>query len=152
MSLSSKTISDRLQSHLLASGLFEKVNGAEPKSPPAGSLTAAVWVDRIAPVPTDSPLNATTALLVAMIRLYSPMLQEPQDAIDPALVAATDTIIGDLSADYTLDGTIRNVDLLGQSGTSLGAQAGYVSIQQTMYRVIDITVPCLVSDAWSQTA
>ncbi len=152
MSLNTAAVFNKIQSHLLATGLFLRVNTHEPKSAPKEGLTAALWADRIIPAPEGSGLQATTAVTVYMIRIYSNMLAQPQDAIDPAVVTATDVVMTDLSGDFELGGNARNIDLLGQTGITLSAQAGYVTIDNTMFRVIDITVPCIINDAWTQTA
>ena len=150
MGLANKTIMDRLTSKAKATGLFRAVNGHEPKNAPEKGLSAAVWSDSIAPSLT-SGLNSTSAVVTWMIRLYTPMITEPQDMIDPTLIAAADQIMGDITGDFDLGGTVRQVDLLGSHGTPFGAQAGYVEIDGTMYRIIDITVPCVINDAWTQT-
>jgi hypothetical protein len=86
------------------------------------------------------------------VRLYTSMLAEPQDYIDPNLVKALDALMNAYSGDFTLDGLIRNVDLLGQTGTPLQAEAGYINIDGKMMRVVTITLPMIINDAWEQTA
>jgi len=152
VSLNTAAVFNALQSHLLATGLFKKVNTSEPKSAPKEDITAALWMDRAEPFAPASGLQATSAVVTYMIRIYSNMLTEPQDAIDPAVLTATDTVMTALSADFQLGSNARNIDLLGNSGTSLSAQAGYVNIDQTIFRVMDITVPVIINDAWTQTA
>lgn len=150
MALANKAIVAQLTSKCSATGLFREVNGHEPKNAPEHGLTAAVWVDSFEPFAAASGLASTTAILTFMIRLYTDMLQEPQDLIDPTLTAAADQLITDISADYTLGGNVRNVDLLGETGRFLGAQAGYVNVAGVHFRIIDISVPCIVNDAWPQ--
>jgi hypothetical protein len=56
------------------------------------------------------------------------------------------------SGDFALgfaDG-IRQIDLLGASGQSLSSQSGYVEIDKKMYRVVDITIPVIINDMFSQ--
>jgi hypothetical protein len=149
MGLANKSVIDQLTSKARSTGLFRAVNGHEPKGSPEKGLTCAVWADAIAPSPT-SGLNSTSAVVTFMIRLYTPMISEPQDMIDPTLVAAADKIMGDITADFTLGGTVRQVDLLGSHGAPFGAQAGYVEIGGTVFRIIDITTPCVINDAWPQ--
>jgi len=55
------------------------------------------------------------------------------------------------AADFELGGNARNIDLLGQTGVQLSAQAGYVEIDNRLFRVMDITIPVIVNDAWAQT-
>lgn len=152
MALGYSVIVDQVASHALATGLFESVNGHEPKSAPSNGLSCAIWVDRIEPVAGASGLAATSGLVTLMVRLYSSMLAEPQDAIDPAMTDAADTLLSAFSSDFELGGAVRNVDLLGASGTALHARAGYLSQDGRLYRVFDITLPLIISDLWEQVA
>jgi hypothetical protein len=150
MSLDATGIFDALISHAEATGLFETVNGHEPKSSPGKGLSAAVWVARIEPARASSGLSATSALVTCTVRIFSDMLAEPQDGIDPAVVEATDALMNAYSGAFTLGGLIRNVDLLGQTRNPLFAQSGYITVSGRMFRIMDITVPMIVSDVWEQ--
>ena len=150
MSLDATGIFNALISHAEATGLFESVNGHEPKSSPGKGITAAVWVARIDPVRAGSGLAATSVVVTCTVRIFSDMLQEPQDGIDPAVIAATDALMNAYSGDFTLGGLIRNVDLLGQTRTPLFAQSGYLNVSGRMFRIMDISVPMIVSDVWEQ--
>jgi len=145
------TILDAVQSHALASGWFTSVNGEEPKSPPDTSgLTAAVWVQDIGPARGGSGLVSTSVRLALTVRLYAGLWTEPGDAIDPNLTAALDVLLRSYSGDFTLGGTVREVDLLGQFGDPLSAKAGYMVQSGTEYRVMDIVLPLIVDDLWDQ--
>jgi hypothetical protein len=154
MSISIDSILDGIISHALASGWFERVNvrTGEPKNAPGSGLTVAVWSQNIDPVPRLSGLNSTTARVELTERIYSNMLQEPPDMIDPNVIKATDVLMTAYSGDFTLGGTVMEVDLLGAYGTPLRGQSGYVTIGSTMYRCMDITLPLIVSDLWTQAA
>ncbi len=143
-------ILDEVISTVQRTGYFSKVNGHEPKRKPKGGLTAAVWAQAIDPIPLASGLAATSARVVFNIRVYSSMLKEPQDAIDPAMLRAVSNIMRLFHDDFDFEGMIRNVDLLGQFGIALAGQAGYLEIDNTMYRVMDIAVPCIVNNVWAQ--
>ena len=145
-------IFDQVQSKCLATGLFDQVNMYEPKSPPGTGLTCAVWVQKIGPVPESSGLSMTAGRLEFMIRLYTSMLSEPQDAIDPDLFGATLTLLGIFSGDFELSGAVRNVDLLGSTGTALTGAAGYLNTGGKLMRIIDITLPLIINDLWIQVA
>lgn len=151
MSLDATGLFDKVVSHALASGLFERVNSHEPKSSPGHGLTAAVWVQTIEPL-RRSGLAATSARVTLFVRIYSSMLAEPQDAIDPAILSAASVLFEAYSGDFDLGATTRNVDLLGSSGVGLSAQAGYVPIDNKVYRAMTITLPVLVNDVWEQVA
>lgn len=144
-------ILDKIVSHAMASGLFERVNQHEPKSAPGNGLSCAVWVDSIAPV-RSSGLSATSGRLAIQVRIYTSMLAEPPDAIDPALTSAVDVLMTAYSADFELGGTVRCVDLLGMAGEPLSAKAGYLSQDKKLFRVMTILVPLIVNDLWNQVA
>jgi len=150
VSIDTQGIIDAVVSHAAASGRLERVNGHEPKNAPGNGVTAAVWVQRLAPVALASGLAATSALLVANVRLYAPLLQEPLDAIDPNLVGAVDALMAAYSGDFTLGGLVRNIDLLGSHGTPLSAEAGYLEQDRKMFRVMTLAVPLVINDAWTQ--
>jgi len=151
MALDTKPIIDAVVSHALTSGHFERVNAHEPTSAPGTGLSAAVWVDATEPARGTSGLRATTARLTLNVRLYTSMLAEPADAIDPRLMAAHDALMTAYSADFTLGDLVRCVDLLGQSGVPLSSRAGYLQQDSRLLRVITIVLPVLVNDVWEQT-
>lgn len=152
-----QAITDALMSHAQLTGRFDRVNGAEPKSPPGTNLTCSIWVQALRPYAIESGLAATSAYLVMSMRLYLPMISsggvEQEDQIDPLLLAATNELMVSLSGEFTLAGLIRNIDLLGAGGSELGAEAGYVQIGGSggvTHRIMTITVPMIINDAWTQ--
>lgn len=151
MSLNTEAILDKVTSHAMALGLFEKVNTHEPKNAPGNGLTAAIWVQTIGPV-RSSGLAKTSALVVYTVRLYANMLADPQDAIDPKLVSAVDVLFTAYAGDLDLGDTVRNVDLLGANGVTLNAQAGYLNADGKNFRIMDITLPLIINDAWDQVS
>jgi hypothetical protein len=152
MALNPAPILDSVVSHAMTLGLFERVNQHEPKNAPGNGLTCAVWVQYLGPVRGGSGLAVTSGRLELQVRLFSHMMQEPQDAIDPALLDACAQLMGAYSGDFDLGGSVRAVDLLGQAGAPLEARAGYIEQDRKLFRVLDITVPILVNDVWGQSA
>jgi hypothetical protein len=153
MTIDVQGITDALVSHAQSLGKFDLVQTFEPKSSPGTGLTCAIWMQSLRPHAQSSGLAATSAYLVMSVRIYDNMLREPADLIDPEMLAATETLIESYSGEFTLAGVVRNIDLLGEGGESLGAEAGYVQIggrEGGMYRVMTITVPMIISDAWTQ--
>ena len=148
--MNTKAIIEAVATHALKTGWFERVNQHEPKAGPPEGLTCAIWAQRLGPVPSGSGLASTTARLEMNVRIYTNMLYEPADSIDPRIVGAVDDLMGAYSGDFTLGATIRNVDLLGQAGPGLEAVAGYLTLDQRLYRVMTIHVPLIVNDAWTQ--
>lgn len=153
MTINSQDLVDRVASKAKATGLFDRVNKHEPKNKPGRGLTAAIWVDRIEPASSRSGLASTSARVVLNLRIYTNMLQNPQDAIDPAVMRATDVMMTELSGDFDLGGRDRWIDLLGATqGHELYAQSGYINIDNMVYRVMTLTVPIIVENAWTQAA
>jgi hypothetical protein len=152
MALDIDALLDVVVSHALASGYFDQVNQHEPKNAPGHGLTAAVWVDDIRSVLGSSGLNSTSALIVFHVRLYTSMLQEPQDAIDPNMVKALNALFNAYAGDFELGGEARMVDLRAAEGQPLSAKAGYLNQDQTLYRVFTISLPVIVNDAWDEAA
>lgn len=151
MGINSQDLVDRLASKAKATGLFDRVNKHEPKNKPGRGLTAAIWVDRIEPARSRAGLASTSARVVLNLRIYTNMIQNPQDAIDPSVMNAVDVMMTELSGDFDLGGDDRWIDLLGATqGHELYSQSGYINIDTMVYRVMTITVPIIVEDAWVQ--
>lgn len=149
-------ILQRVEDHAAVLGYFEAVNGHEPKrAPQTGGLTAAVWLDRLTPVPS-SGLDATSVRVTVQGRIYTSMLAEPQDAIDPAMSRAATAWFAALVGDLQLRGPagdaplLRNIDVRGQHGVPLDAVAGYVEQDKKLLRAYTITIPCIVNDLFEE--
>lgn len=147
--IDAKAIIAALTSHAQSLGVFDAVNGAEPKAAPGYGLTAAVWVETIRPTRARSGLDATTVILSLFVRLYSNLIQTPEDAVDPNMVAALDLLMGAYTGNFTL-GIDGDIDLLGAYGSQLEARAGYIKQADRTYRVYTITVPIVLNDVWDQ--
>lgn len=152
MSLNTAGLFSALSSHAQTLGVFDRVDGHEPMNAPGRGLTCAFWFVRLSPFPAGSGLAATSGLVVFTARIYKPNTL-PQDTVDPDVLHAADLLLGAYSGDFELGGLVRNVDLLGQSGQQLSAAAGWLQIDaSTTYRTVDITIPLVVNDLWSQSA
>lgn len=140
----------QVTSHAASTGLFETVNSHEPKNAPGNGLACAVWADRIGPLPFASGLAETTTLITMNVRIYSSMFSQPYDNIDPNIMTAVDTLFNAYTGAFTLGGAVRDVDVLGQFGSPLSAQAGYINQDGKLMRVMTILLPLVVNDAWAQ--
>lgn len=143
---------DALLSVPMASGFFDLVNGHEPKSAPPGvGLHAALWLDSIEPNPERSGGATVSLVATFMLRLYSNMLAEPQDSIDPNLMVAAVGLMAAYCGDFELGGAAAAIDLLGMKGPGLTGQAGYLTLDKTLQRVFDISIPVMIDDAFAET-
>jgi hypothetical protein len=149
MSLNTAGLFNALASHAASLGIFDRVNNHEPANAPGNGLSYSLHWVRIAPVPTHSGLASTTGVVPFLGRIYRPAAQ-PSDEVDIEVLGATDALLAVYSADFTLGGLVRNVDLLGQTGNQLSAQAGWLLIDAIQHRTSDITIPLIVNDLWTQ--
>jgi len=138
----------KLSSMLKAMAIFRQVQRVEPKGAPGSGLTVAVYLNSISPAAAASGLSAASGLYVYTIRIYTNMLQEPAEKIDTILANAIDKVFTALAGDVDLGSNVRNIDIFGELGTPLKAQAGYVEVDHLMYRSVDITLPLLINDSW----
>lgn len=147
-----ETLIDALVSEYQRGGYFDRINTHEPRRKPGKGLTAAIWPLSITPLPLASGLNVTSALVVFTGRSYMNMHTEPNDMIDVWMLRANSNLMRAFSGDFTLGGLIRNVDLLGNFGTPLSLVSGYLDQDKAKFRIIDLTIPCVVNDVWTQAA
>lgn len=151
MALNTQAIIDAVCSYAEATGYYDRVQAHEPKSAPGNGLNAAVWVDSVRPIPQRSGLAKTSAVLALNLRIYQNMLSEPQDAIDPNVTIACDALMNAVTGGFTLGGAVSEVDLLGEYGQPLGAQAGYLQQDNRLYRAVTVTIPVVINDCWDQS-
>jgi len=150
MSLDIATILTRVADHARTSGAFEQVFIGEPKSAPGRGRTAAVWAGPSGPA--ASGLASTSMWMRFTVRVYVPLKQEPPDSIELDAVAATDVLLAAYNGDFELGGAVRNVDIFGEFGAALGVEPGYITIDNTAFRVMDINLPLVINDVYGQVA
>ena len=143
-------IFDAVVSDAQMSGYFDKVNQHEPKRAPNTGVTCAIWVQSMEPIALISGLASTSGRIVFTLRMYSNMLKEPADAIDPNMMRAMSNLMRRYHDDFDFAGAIRNVDLLGAHGIALSAVSGYLEVDKREFRIVDLTIPCLINDIWPQ--
>lgn len=145
---------DAMQSHALATGLFDQVNTYEEKSGPGDGTMCGIWINRIVPIPEASGLDSTTSQVEFTNQIYHNAFGDPLGAIDPNVTHASIELMDAYSGDFDLGITqVRNVNLLGEYGFEpLQAQSGYIEIDNQISRVMVITVPIIVNDLFAHVA
>ena len=148
-------INDALISHAQRLGIFDSVNGHEPRRAPGYGITYSLWIQTIRPFAPRAGLAVTSLALIYNTRLQLPIPADADslDAMDPHLSDATLAMLASLSADFTLDGLVDgNIDLLGATGVQfgLGAEAGYLEQDGTLYRVQMLTIPIICNNVLPQ--
>lgn len=148
-------INDALISHAQRLGIFDSVNGHEPRRAPGNGLTWSLWIQTVRPFAPRSGLAVTSLALIYNSRLQLPIPADADslDAMDPLLSDAAIAVMASLSADFTLDGLVDgNLDLMGATGVQfgLGAEAGYLEHDSTLFRVMTLTIPIVINDVLTQ--
>lgn len=147
-----KEITAQAESYVKALGVVESVNGGELRHMIGRGLRAALWFERIEPVPEVSGLEFVTVRLEMKIRIFGNVQEEPSDQVEPEMLEAVDAVMNAFATGYTLEGEVRDVDLYGAHGQRFSAQAGYLDLQEGTCRVETITVPFMVNDVWQLVA
>jgi hypothetical protein len=145
----SNAIFAALASHAQKLGIFARVNLHEPENAPGNGLSCAIVLSAVAAEPAASGLGAVSGRVTFMVHVRSPMMARPLDGIDPAVVGAVGVLLNEYSGAFSLGaaGGTRNIDLMG-----LRAAAGYLLQEGKEFRTIQITVPVIVNDMWSEVA
>lgn len=151
MSLDALALQKALVTHAKALGIFDRVIGHDPKNSPGTGLTASVICSQISARPSTG-LSRSSALVVFMVRIMTPLKQNPLDDIDPVMLGATDKLVNSLMGAFTLGGLVRAVDIRGMAGTPLVCNYGHVEIGGTLYRVGDVTIPLICNDVWIEAS
>jgi len=152
--LSPGPIFDAVLSMAGRSGLFRAVVNHEPKAAPSteqGLLTFSLVAGPLVPS-TTSGLATVTYRWQLIGRVYTGMLTEPQDVIDPALMNAAGQLMSLLAGEFTLGGLVRQVDLFGAYGEPLTCAPGYIGIDSKLFRTADLLIPLIIDDVDQEIA
>lgn len=152
MALNTRMYMDALISHAMALGHFSSVNSVDVGSVPTNEgIAAVVWPRRGRPIPGRSGLASTSLVIPFMVRLFHASATDPLGEIDPRMIDATDALLNAYSGDFTLGGIVAEVDLLGQYGDALGWDSGWLDMgDDGKFRIVDIMVPLVINDVWTQ--
>lgn len=141
----------RLLDHAKRSGLFNVARISEPKSKPGQGLTFALWAQNIGAAPQGSGLAATAGQLHLSARIYASMVSKDDEAFELAMIDACDAYMARITADYTLGGSCRNIDLLSEMGEPCRWTFGYLNVDGSMYRIADLELYVIFNDLWPQS-
>lgn len=145
-----KALSDALVSHAASLAVFDEVNPHAPVHPPETKKTGvslSIELGQWVPVPS-SGLQMTSGRITFVHSLWSSLMQRPLSGIDVQVFGALAALVASYSADFTLGGLVREVDLFGMS-----AEPGYVGdFEGKPFRVIRLDVPLVINDQFAQEA
>lgn len=130
--------------------VFDHVGTHEPENAPGKGINCSITLGPIAPA--SSGLAATSLKITFLVRVYSSLEQRPLDPVDPELLVATAALIGAYSTSFTLGdftnpGAVRDISLL-----AVTAAPRYLIQDGKEFRVMEVTVPIEINDAFTQEA
>jgi hypothetical protein len=143
-----KALFDSVQSAAKGLGLFQGVDKHEPENAPGTRLYCSIVLGSgPTPKPAQSGLDAVTGQVTLIARVWSWAMQRPLDDVDPEVVAAVAALMNELAGEFTLDGTVRNIDLM-----SMSAEPAWVEFEGKQFRVVSLTIPIVVNDMFEEVA
>lgn len=141
-----KDLYSALASHAKSLKVFARVNEHAPDNAPGNGVSVSIELAPWDPYPAGSGMDATTGKISFTFQIWSSWLQKPKDGIDPQVLGALADLVASLSGDITLTGQVRNIDLMG-----MHAEPGYVpDFEGKPFRVINLTVPIVINDMFTQ--
>lgn len=136
-----------VQSAMQSLALFQDVDTHEPENAPGVRLYGSLTLGPMRAEPAKSGLNSVSGSITLIIRVWSHAMQRPLDKIDPEVLATMAALMNVLSGEFTLGGTVRNVDLF-----SLVATPAWAEFQGAQYRVMEMPVPIIINDMFTEEA
>jgi len=141
---------DGMRSLLMTLGVFDHVGTQEPLNAPGKGINVAVTLGPVTTAP--SGLASTSLRIEFRAKIFHTLLTRPLDPVDPEVLWAAVALIGAWSSAFTLSafttaGLVRNLDLLAAT-----AAPAYLIQDGKEFRVIEVTMPVIVNDAFDQEA
>lgn len=135
-----------IQSMAQELGIFQAVDTHEPENAPGNRLYCSINLGSARPV-TSSGLNSVSGQVTLTVRVWSSAIQKPLDNIDPELLAAACSLMGQFSSGFSIGGTVRNIDLF-----AMVAQPAYVDFDGKSFKIIEISLPIVINDLFAESA
>jgi hypothetical protein len=132
-----------LESHALKLGIFRRVNTHDSENAPGDGISCSIILGPIAASGAMSGLGSVSGTITFLVMVWNPMMQKPLDGVDPAILTAVSTLLNEYSGNFTLGGTVRDIDLL-----NLRAEPVYVEQEGKQFRVEQISLPIAINDLW----
>lgn len=128
-------------------GLFQNVDTHEPANAPGNRLYCSLVLGPVRADPAASGLAEASGSVTVIFRIWSAAMQRSLDAIDPEVLAVTCSLMGALAGSFSLDGSVRNVDIF-----SLTATPVWADFQGKQFRVVELPVPVVINDMFAEEA
>lgn len=138
---------EHVQSAAQQLALFQAVDTHEPENAPGTRLYCSIVLGPMRASAAASGLAAVSGEITLIVRVWSWAMQRPLDDVDPEVLAAMAALISSLAGEFTLGGTVRNIDLL-----SLVASPAWVEFENKQFRVMELPVPIVINDMFTEEA
>jgi hypothetical protein len=128
-------------------GLFQSVQIGEPKGALPQGFHAACFMTSVG-ITSIYVGGDTRESHVVMLRIYKDMLAEqsdPQINLETEIAVVVSKLMENLLGDTDLESSIMSIDAAGMDGTSMAASYGYIELGGVIYRICDLTIPCIVN-------
>ena len=135
-----------IQSMAQELGIFEATETHDPWNAPGNRLFCSITLGPVKPV-TSSGLASVSGQVTLLVRVWSSALQRPLNKIDPEVLSAVCSLMGAFAGGFTLGGTVRDVDLFGMT-----ANPAYVDFEGKPFRTVEIQLPIVINDMFSEVA
>lgn len=134
-----------VKSHAESLAIFTTVATHTPMNAPPAGLSAWIVLGPVQPV-TSSGLAAVSIQVTLQIYVASSLQQKPLGSVDPAVLGAVSLLMAAYAGDFNLGGLVREVSIFG----GLKADPGYLDFEGKPLRLVEITLPMIVNDAWTE--
>jgi len=124
--------------------LFRTVLIGEPKTT-VESDAVALWADSSTVV--SSTLVSPIVRHLVTLRCYVNEFAEEAELVEIRVNSLLHNVIATFTGEYSLDGSIRAIDIAGMYGESLNVRLGYADLSGTIYRIADVSLPMIVDDS-----
>lgn len=131
-------------------GVYEVVRLTEFTTPPPSGLCFALWAEALGTTQTGTGLASTNALVRCMARIYYPAFGKDSATHEVRMINAASGYLGKLNGGFTLGGTVRNVDILGETGELPEWEFGHAGIDNKISRIADLSIRAVLNDVWIQ--
>ena len=139
-----------LTSHAKKLGIFNSVEDEELESAPTGNLALVIFPASGQTVPKRSGLDMTSMSTIFTARMYANKSLSIVSGISRKMVDALDKYLAGLHTDLELGRTDTHIDLFGIDTNKLSWTTGFTPLQDGLYRTIEITIPILFDDVYTQ--
>lgn len=138
-----------LESAAQSLGLFQAVEAHEPVNAPGRRLYCSIVLGPapMRPLPAASGLAAVSGEITFTFTVWASWNQRPLENVDPEVLAAVASLMTELSGEFSLGGTVRNIDLFSMSATP-----GWIDFQNEQFRVMNLSVPIVINDMFAEVA